>query len=806
MADLDVRNVPDLAQANIFDSDVFVQLVQAGRFRDFSVLLLRQLFSTSLVKNGTEAPSSSDVIANTTVWYINTTNNTLYISLGGAAFISIAGGSPSNGDGWTPLFAIESDGARRVLKVVDWTGGSGTKPDINQYLTASGFDTDITNAVDIRGPVGGTGIDGTGGWSPEIAIESDSARRVLKVVDWTGGSGTKPDIDQYLTASGFGTDIANAIDIRGPVGEDGEDGGSGLTLNVAIRPPTASDVVESTDYLWFDQTRDALYISIDGGTWQNIIPPTAIGERIATSDAVNYSVQSPGATDPTSGQILWTTDGTTLKISEEDGETAPNTQTWGFIGAGDQIWIGGEGVFRASGTPTRETTGAAFWEFTGRWLRRDDGLSGSDVVVEYIHVERSVKERSIEDLHIAPNSVGSYELKNQSVGTPELADGAIQPGTSIDLGEWQRTSNLQPSSNGRFYNTSTTFLLYYTNNGGTDQETALRTIRPGDRLYFAANLNMFKVSAVVFSNGHATFTGTWAGTTPTQGTYGENPLGLYLVREANHIGDNQMISTRIAVVQSDYSVRWELFSSQSDEGTTPETVEIASGVYTIFGTWTWGSASIPNTGGFYVDSSGITFNNQDADGNDKASNITALEVGDRLQIGEVNALDITAEAVGGTGNSNFVSGDWESTFDAGDFNGNTVIRIIKKNNIVVQGNVKRGGVLRVGHNLSIEATDSDDSIVSLWDGTIGTNEVDTNYDINAGELFSDYTHVIFNFTGSSYRNLHEIPVKVWESLGRVEVSNKDNCLTVRRMDNNTFRVEALTGTIRLRKIHGYKGV
>ena len=235
--------------------------------------------------------------------------------------------------------------------------------------------------------------------------------------------------------------------------------------------------------------------------------------------------------------------------------------------------------------------------------------------------------------------------------------------------------------------------------------------------------------------------------------------------------------------------------------TPTSTVSLTSGVYTIFGTWTWGSASTPTTGGFYVDANGITFNNQDADGNDKTTNIAGLAIGDRLQIGEVNALDITAEAVNG-----FVSGDWEATFDAGDFTGNMVIRVIRKNNIVIQGNVTRDSVLRVGHDLSIEATAPDDSIASLWEGSIGTNEVDTNYDINAGELFSDYTHIIINFSGSSYRNLHEIPVKVWESLGRVEVSNKDNCFTLRRMDNNTFRVEALTGTIRLRKLHGYKGV
>jgi len=776
MADLDVRNVPDLAQSNLFDSDVFVQLVQAGRFRDFSVLLLRQLFSTSLVKSGTEAPSASDVIANTSVWYFNTTTRSLHLSLSGANFVEVSSSSGA-------LTGVQIVALLAALEDTDRLSYDSLK-DTPTLLTEEGV-RDVVAAFIVEG----TNI--------TISHDDENDRFSISAVDTnTNTQLTAPQIVAALSGLTAG-DRLPASAIRDLPASSG----GGPTLNVAIRPPTSSDVIADTDYIWLDTTRDGLYISISGGTWQHIIPSTAIGERLATSDAVDYALQSPGSADPASGQIIYTVDGTTLKISEEDAETTANTQTWGHIGAGDQIWIGGSAVFRASATPTRETTGAAFWEFTGQWLRRDDELAGSDVVVQYIHVERSLKERSVHDLHMAPDSVGSYELKNQSVGNPELADGVVKPGTSTELGVWQRTGTTPLSSNGTFTSNATTFEVFYTNNAGTDQESIFRTIRPGDRFYWESGLNLFTVTGVSFRTDYATFTGTWA-SLPDQGTYGD-PFTIYLVRAVNHIGDTQMFAQRVPVVQSDYSVSWQT-AQQGQGGQTP--VDIASGVYTVFGTWTWGSASVPNTGGFYVDSSGITFNNQDADGNDKTTNITGLAIGDRLQIGEVNALDITAAAVGGTGNSNFVSGDWEGTFDAGDFNGNTVIRIIKKNNIVVQGNVKRGGVLRVGHNLSIEATDSDDSIVSLWEGTIGTNEVDTNYDINAGELFSDYTHVIFNFTGSSYRNLHELPVKIWESLGRVEVSNKDNCLTVRRMDNNTFRVEALTGTIRLRKIHGYKGI
>lgn len=55
----------------------------------------------------------------------------------------------------------------------------------------------------------------TGGWSPEFAVAEDGDRRALEVVDWHGGTGVKPDVDQYLGADGFVDDIADAVDIRG---------------------------------------------------------------------------------------------------------------------------------------------------------------------------------------------------------------------------------------------------------------------------------------------------------------------------------------------------------------------------------------------------------------------------------------------------------------------------------------------------------------------------------------------------------------------------------------------------------------
>lgn len=169
--------------------------------------------------------------------------------------------------GWSPVFAIVSDGARRVLQLVDWVGGEDTKPATTGYIGASGIVADIANAIDIRGPIGATGpsntlsigtvtegsasatitgtsptqvlnlvipkgnpgnngsngtngTDGLDGWTPVLAVVSDSARRVLQITDWTGGEGTKPSTG-YIGASGIVTLIANAVDIRGPAGSAG---------------------------------------------------------------------------------------------------------------------------------------------------------------------------------------------------------------------------------------------------------------------------------------------------------------------------------------------------------------------------------------------------------------------------------------------------------------------------------------------------------------------------------------------------------------------------------------------------------
>jgi len=74
--------------------------------------------------------------------------------------------------------------------------------------------------VDEAGVVGTfTGPAGDDGWSPVLAVVIDGERRVLRLVSYTGGTGTAPTIptDNYLGPTGL-TNLAGATDVRGAAG------------------------------------------------------------------------------------------------------------------------------------------------------------------------------------------------------------------------------------------------------------------------------------------------------------------------------------------------------------------------------------------------------------------------------------------------------------------------------------------------------------------------------------------------------------------------------------------------------------
>ena len=87
--------------------------------------------------------------------------------------------------------------------------------------------TGATGAAGATGATGAQGIQGQKGWSPVLAVVSDGARRVMQVFDWVGGAGAKPATGQYISATGLTAIIGNAVDIRGATGATGVTGAAG---------------------------------------------------------------------------------------------------------------------------------------------------------------------------------------------------------------------------------------------------------------------------------------------------------------------------------------------------------------------------------------------------------------------------------------------------------------------------------------------------------------------------------------------------------------------------------------------------
>lgn len=56
--------------------------------------------------------------------------------------------------GWVPVLASVTDGTRRVHRIVDWSGGEGTKPATGKYVGAAGLVDIVADAVDMRGAEG----------------------------------------------------------------------------------------------------------------------------------------------------------------------------------------------------------------------------------------------------------------------------------------------------------------------------------------------------------------------------------------------------------------------------------------------------------------------------------------------------------------------------------------------------------------------------------------------------------------------------------------------------------------------------
>lgn len=153
-----------------------------------------------------------------------------------ATWEAAIGGVVKGDKGWSPLIRAVADGERVVLQLYDWTGGQGTKPTQTGYLGATGYVSDISLAIDFRGPIGTQGNPGpantltigtvSSGTNASATITGISPSQVLNLVlpkGDTGDQGQKGDIGE-----------TGPQGLKGDKGDKGDTGDTGAAATISV--------------------------------------------------------------------------------------------------------------------------------------------------------------------------------------------------------------------------------------------------------------------------------------------------------------------------------------------------------------------------------------------------------------------------------------------------------------------------------------------------------------------------------------------------------------------------------------------
>ena len=175
---------------------------------------------------------------------------------------------------------------------------------------------------------------------------------MLQVADWFGGSGTKPDIGQYIGATGFVAAIADGVDIRGPAGEDGEDGTGICTAHTVLNDSNGTRNLRTVELPANYTDYDNIYFNIFGNNEfrQNSL-------KISTLvDGRRYRVG--GISD-----IIWNETSRTFTLS--DGKAAGNFRHVILTGCEDDGGTPNPTETLQSGTVSLSATRFAYWKPDG---------------------------------------------------------------------------------------------------------------------------------------------------------------------------------------------------------------------------------------------------------------------------------------------------------------------------------------------------------------------------------------------------------------------------------------------------------
>lgn len=136
--------------------------------------------------------------------------------------------------------ATSGDTSTHASWLINYVGERGSQGEIGPAgPTGEAGPAGPTGDTGPAGEDGADGADGDDGWSPILAAVSDGARRVIQVVDWTGGEGTKPATGKYIGAAGLVDDVGDGVDVRGAQGPAGA--GSGDMAASTYDPQSIED-------------------------------------------------------------------------------------------------------------------------------------------------------------------------------------------------------------------------------------------------------------------------------------------------------------------------------------------------------------------------------------------------------------------------------------------------------------------------------------------------------------------------------------------------------------------------------------
>ncbi len=234
--------------------------------------------------------------------------NNGFIGNEAAWLTSLMGEDGGGGDhGWSPQFGVVGDGERRVLQLMSWVGGSGSNPGhVNEYVGASGFTTELNQAIDIRGAAGQTGANGETGATGGTGGTGETGATGATGAEATPITNITNDGNGNLTIYTAGTTYG-PFALKGPQGDAGSTGGTGADgapgASLIWRGPWATDTSYApldvvshggSSYINVTATTDSVSPDVNGN-WQLMAQRGAQ----STVTTLSLSISDP----PTYGEV-----------------------------------------------------------------------------------------------------------------------------------------------------------------------------------------------------------------------------------------------------------------------------------------------------------------------------------------------------------------------------------------------------------------------------------------------------------------------------------------------------------------------